>query len=351
VLFRSENPVLTGFISGTFPTSERDVVTESPLTKAVATVSRDVVMHLTPEGVVTAINPAVERLWGLRPADCVNVDLSLICTFPATVPDRLATNLGTTITITADQAVIPVNSYAFPLRRNETITGYVLFIEDMHEHVKEARELETELARAQELVQSIIPPPLRPKLVEANKSLTYVSNWAAVLCVQIAAFPDFAPRPNSVDVLKELRQAIADRVANVPGIVPIKSVGVSEYLLFNAAGEYGDADQTVPVIWAACTTLAEVAQGLGLQLQVGLSAEAQVVMGLMETDDLSFDVFGRVLRTARALAAKAPVNCLYVDKNVLPNFPTAVGRPQKPVSFKIGAMSYVAFECTLGAGA
>jgi hypothetical protein len=86
---------------------------------------------------------------------------------------------------------------------------------------------------------------------------------------------------------------------------------------------------------------------LDVQLQFGVSGEPQVLMGLMSTDDLTFDVFGRVLKGARSLAVKAPSDTLNVDKQAFPTFTSVIECTSKPFSFKIGANSFIGFEIPL----
>jgi PAS domain-containing protein len=342
-----ENTVLTNFLSGVFPTNPRDVMVESPLMKAVATVSREIVLQVRPDGVVTSANPAIEERWGVRVTDCIDVDLGLIFTFNSSVADRLSTNLDTEITLTGDRTVIPVNSLAFEVRRGDEITGYVLFIEDLRDQRRDAAALEAEIATAEALVVSVIPPPLRGKLTPEENSLTYVANWIAVMCVQIVGFDEFTKRVDAMEVLKQFRTLIRERTSDITGVTPLKSIGVSEYLLFNSSGELGEAGRTIPVIWQTCQILMQIAVDVNVQLQFGVSGESQVVMGLMDTEDLSFDIFGRVLKSSRALAGKAPADNLNVDKMALPTFPSVVGASPTSVTFKVGAVSYSAFECEL----
>jgi PAS domain-containing protein len=342
-----ENPVLSNFLSGLFPSNPRQVQSESPLMKALATFAREIVLQLRPDGVVTAANPAIEDRWGIRVADCIEVDLSLIFTFNTAVHDRLATNLDTEITLTTDRTVIPVNSLAYEVKREGEITGYVLFLEDLRDHRRDTAALDTEIALAKDLMWSVVPVSLRPKLTSVNHSLTYVAPWAAVMCVQLFEFDDFVQRPKSVEVLKQFRALTAERLGSVVGVALLKPVGVSEYLLFNSAGELGDAAGSIPLIWWVCQVFMHTAVELDVRLQFGVSGEAQVVMGLMSADDLSFDVFGKVLKSARSLAVKAPFDTLNVDKVAFPTFPSVVGSSSKPFSFKIGANSFVGFEIPL----
>jgi PAS domain-containing protein len=342
-----ESTVLTNFLSGIFPTNPRDVMMESPLMKAVATLSREIVLQVRPDGVVTSVNPAIEERWGVRVADCVDVDLSLIFTFNSSVTDRLATNLDTEITLASDRSVIPVNSRVFEVRREEEITAYVLFMEDLRDQRRDAEALEAEIAHARELVVSIVPPSIRSQLTEANQTLTYVSNWAAVMCVQLADFDDFVKRTDSTETIKRFRTMIAERTGLLTGVTPLKAVGISEYILFNGTGELGDAANTIPAIWQTCGVAMQIAVELEIQLRFGVSAEVQIAMGLVSTQDLTFDIFGRVLKTARALAVRAPTDGIYVDKLALPAFASITGQAANTINFKSGAATLSAFEIQL----
>jgi hypothetical protein len=222
-----------------------------------------------------------------------------------------------------------------------------MFLEDLRERQGNAKLVQSELTKAKQLVFSVIPHALRPKLAEVNHSLTYVAPWVAVLCVQIKDFSEFAGRETALETLRKFRNAISEKAAEVIGMAKIKSVGVSEYLMFNAAGELGDADAAMPVIWGICRVFVSLAVELQMPLQLGVSAETEVVMGLMSMDDLSFDLFARVLRTSRVLASRAPLNSVNVDKMSLPTFTAVVGCQSKVVTFKIGSVSYGAFECPL----
>jgi PAS domain-containing protein len=342
-----ESIPLTNFLTGIFPTNERAVVAESALCNAVTSIASEVTLQVRPDGVVTAVSPAIENRWGVRPSDCLDVDLSLILEFDPSVRDRLATNLNTEITLVSDRTPIPVNSYAFEVGRDGEVTAYVLFIEDLRQQRQAQAALEAEAERARELVAAVVPRTLSGKLTEANRSLTYVANWDAVMCVQLSEFGEFAKRLDAVEVLKRFRMEINDRLERVEDIAPLKSVGLSEYLLVNGADHWGNAAAAVPAIWSTCNALAAAAAALGLRLQFGVSGESQAVMGLMSTDDLSFDIFGRVLKAARALAKNAPVGSLNVDKMGFPMFPDVAGCAARPRTFKIGSLSYSALEIQL----
>jgi hypothetical protein len=342
-----ENTVLSNFLSGLFPTSERDVLSESALMKAVTSVSQDIVLHLRPDGVVTSANRTIEERWGIRVLDCVDVELSLLLEFPATVANRLVTNMDIEITLVFDRSVIPVNSFVFVIERDKEVLGYIMFLEDLREQRGNAALLQSELARSKELVKSVIPRALQAKVTETNGTLTYVAPWVAVLCTQISDFPEFARRQTSLETIRKFRTAIAAKIADIAGVAALKGVGVSEYFMFNAAGELGDADATIPVIWRVCQELAQAARELELAVQFGVSAENDVAMGLMSTDDLSFDIFARVVRTSRVLASRAPQNAANVDKIALQTFPAVVKCTSRTVTFKVGSSSYPAYECTI----
>jgi hypothetical protein len=157
-------------------------------------------------------------------------------------------------------------------------------------------------------------------------------------------FDEFAKQLNAVEIVKRFRLEIENRLNGVEDVTPLKSVGLSEYMLVNGAGQLPDAAIATPAIWQACKLVMEVGSGLGLRLQIGVCAESEVVMGLMSTDNLSFDIFGRALKTSRALAKKASIGSVSVDKVSFSRFSETVGCPGRPVTFKIGSTSYSAVE-------
>jgi hypothetical protein len=346
-----ESIPLTNFLVGIFPTNERAVALESALRNAVAHVTSEVTLQLQPDGVVKEVNAAIEQRWGVRASDCLDIDLSLILEFDASVTNPLTTNLNTTITLVKGHMTIPVNSYVFEVRTDRVITAYVMFMEDLRERNGLLASIEAESEKARELVVMVIPRSLNGKMTETNQTLTYVSDWVAVICVQLCDFNEVARHADAVEIVKHFRMDIDMRLEQMTDISRVNSVGLSDYLLVNGGGIYQDEAAAIPGIWQACNSVMEAGARLGLQLQFGVCGESQVVMGLASTDNLSFNIFGRVLKTARALARKASSDSLVVEKTSFPMFSEAVECPGKPVAFKVGQLSYLAEAFQLGRSA
>jgi hypothetical protein len=330
----AENSVLSGLLGGVIATNPRDIMPELPLMKAVGTVAREGAIHIRPDGVIIAANLVIEERWGIHSQDCIDANLALIISFPPRV-DHFTPKPGIEITLVGDDVMIPINANAFPVRHGTEVTGFVLFFEDMRDQRQETAAFEAEVARAKELVESIVPFALRGKMTEVNKSLIYVANWIAVLCVQIAQFAELVEGPTVVDVLKQFRTETHKQFDDTAGVVVLRPVGVSEYLVFNALGANRRRQP-------GCTS-----RVAGLQLQCRVGAEASVAMGPNSTDDLSFDIFGKVAESATALAMIASITTLSVDKNTFLILTTAVRCSSKIVNFKVSVVTYSAFKCVL----
>jgi hypothetical protein len=83
-----DNQIFKHFLAGFFPTDDRDLSIFSPLRKALPSFVPQVVFHLRPDMTVTAVNSALEEVWPLRAIECIDVNLSLILSFPDSVADR-----------------------------------------------------------------------------------------------------------------------------------------------------------------------------------------------------------------------------------------------------------------------
>jgi hypothetical protein len=342
-----DNQVLTNFLSGVFPTAQRDLSTLSPLIQALPTFTSEIVFQLRPDMTVTAVNSAIEERWRIRVRDCIDVDLSLILSFPASVTDPLGTNSGTEITLTASQTVIPVNSTAVPITDSNEVVGYVLFLEDLSGQRDAANQLEKCRKEAGAIVASRIPVLLREKVVAEGESLMYVANFAAVLCVQVSNFNGLARMGEVVYAVGRFRDQMDQLLVDSPRIAHFRTIGITEYILVDAGIEQAGPGDVAASAWAGAQTIMRAAQITGVQIQFGMSAEAAVVAGLMTIENVAFGVFAKVTRVARIMALKAKPGVLLVDKMAFPTFPIIVAVDAAPVTFMNGSVNYTAFECKL----
>jgi hypothetical protein len=340
-----ENHLLAGIFAGVFPQDDKAVFMVPPIIKAIHNFTREVIFQLAPDMTITAVNPVIETHWHIHASSCIDTNLSLVVGFDPSVTDPLGTHRNITVTLIHSQTTIPVNSTGVPVIVDGEVQAYVLFFEDLGEIAEQGELLRKETAEAEGIIQSIIPKSLRPKVLEQIRTLTYVANWIAVLCVQIADYGTFAKKPNQTDALRLFRDGMDQLITDMPDVWHVKSVGISEYILFSSADDNPDVTGTAKLLFNACQSIKTIAEGHGIQIQFGASAESEVVMGLMTTDNVTFDMFSTVARVSRIMAAKAAPNTLYVNKIGFPTFPSAIGAAPVTVNFKNGSVSYVGFEC------
>jgi class 3 adenylate cyclase len=339
------NQVLSDFLAGFFSSDEQQLSTLSPLVRSVHTYSTDIVFELTPEGTVVSVNPSIEEHWHIPVADCIDVNLALIVTFDQAVADPFATNLDTTVTLVASETQIQVNSTAVQVVKHGQLIGYILFIEDLRHRHHEAECLSRSVEQANNLVRQMIPAALREKMKEENASLVYVTNWAAVLCIQIADFETFADQTGQIDAAKRYRETLDSYFAGLPNAAHFKSLGLSEYVLFEVGNEPCDPAEIARLVWQCCAQVRKILELADVKVRFGLAAEPIVTMGLMSTDTLSFDIFGKVARAARIMALKATPGVLVTDTTAFPHFPAIVGVQANQLHFNNGPVKYIGLRC------
>jgi hypothetical protein len=180
-------------------------------------------------------------------------------------------------------------------------------------------------------------------------SLTYVANFAAMLCVQTSNFSGLARDGEAVHRVGQFRDRMDEVLLNCPHVAHFSTVGVTEYLLVDADLEQGGPADAAACAWTAAQVIMRVAIAADVQVQFGMSAGPGVVMGLMALETLSFGVFAKMTRVARIMALRARPGVLVVDKMAFPAFPGMVGISAAPVTFMNGAVNYAAFECSVPA--
>jgi hypothetical protein len=340
-----ENHMLAGLLTGIFPKDEKLIFGLPPMIKVIHNFTREIVFQLAPDMTVTAVNSVIEARWHVQASTCIGMNLLLVVAFDPSVTDPLGKHKNITVTIVHSQTTVPVNSIGVPVIVDGEVQSYVLFFEDLSDIAEQAEGLRKERVKIEELIQSVIPKSLRSRIVEESRTLTYVARWVAVLCVQIGDYRTFAKKPDQTEALKLFRDGVDNLITEMPDVWHIKSLGISEYLLFGPAADGPDVIATAKLLFNSCQSIKTIAEQRGIQIQFGASAESEVVMGLMTKDNLTFDMFAAVARVSRIMATKAEPGTLYVNKIGFPSFPSAIGIAPVTVNFKNGPVSYVGFEC------
>jgi hypothetical protein len=148
-----------------------------------------------------------------------------------------------------------------------------------------------------------------------------------------------------LDAAQNYRNALKSHFAPLQNAAHFKSVGLSEYIAFGVDNEPHDIVESAQFIWRCCTKVREIAELANVQVQFGLAAEANLTMGLMSIDTMSFDIFAKVTRAARIMTLKSTPGALVVEQSAFPDFQLVVGVQAEELLFNNGPVRYVGLRC------
>ena len=333
--------VITDLVGGSF--SKRH--DESPNSKTlleVADQSNYVILEVSPEMTVKYANKAIERKWNVKENDYQDISLPLIISFDIS---KKETQKNVDVVFVADQRHVRMNIFVYHINDNKNKSNFIYFFEDLSERELREQELQHEYDKIEKMKRDIIPPGLVSRIVKDKNSWTFVSDDIALFTTTFTDFDRVCHDENAVDVLKQYKSRIHDFISDKPDVIHIKSTGITDYFAVNLLNTLPSKRKVDAECFDICRSLCQHLMSHGMSAGFTMTTETKVVVGLMNQNVLSFDLFGRSMRVCRVLLHQAKSGYIVMDKLQCLSIPECVPSDQlNPICVAFGTTSYPCFE-------
>ena len=354
----AQSQELSTLLSGQFNLNEKQPNSSSrTIIDSVPNFSPEFVIILEKDHRISFVNSLVETKWNLKYEECIDVDLDLILRFE---DPSLKSKLDmlfkgdideviireTSAIIISTEASIPVSIYIIPVKHGNEVKQAGFIIVDMTKIKEQNRLLENERREALNLKRGMYPKSISKEINFAYHRLIFVSKRFTLVSIQLCNFESILKEEDPPARLTCFRKRINEAANEIDGAELVKSLGTYEFILFDVE----KSDDPLPSNTKAiefCRKLSKLLEEDKLVPRFGLTSETKCPMGMMDSNRMSFDVFGRCMTTAMLLVAAASPNCICVDLLESNSIQSIVNTQltQKQVSSK--GTKFIAFEYQL----
>ena len=335
------NNALTDLVSGSFSSRGKEV----SIPKAIVEVPDHtdyVVLEVSPEMTVKYANKAIERKWNVKENDYQDISLPLIISFDIS---KKETQKNVDVVFVADQRHVRMNIFVYHINDNKNKSNFIYFFEDLSERELQEQELQNEYAKIEKMKHDIIPPGLVSRLIKDKNSWTFVSDDIALFTTTFTDFDRVCNDENAVDILKQYKSCIYQFISARPDVIHIKSTGITDYFAVNLLNTLPSKRKVDAECFDVCRSLCQHLMSHGMGAGFTMTTETKVVVGLMNQNVLSFDLFGRSMRVCRVLLHQVKPCYIVMDKLQCLSIPECVPSDQlNPISVAFGSTSYPCFE-------